>query len=66
MRTNLKRIKLLFKAKTQPANYNSGQGGDQWHDTEIDGQMYSGDTKIADLVGEHLQTKDKTRMGGGG
>jgi hypothetical protein len=28
--------------------------------------MHSRDAKIANLVGEHLQTKEKTRIGGGG
>jgi hypothetical protein len=31
---------------------------------EVDGRMHSGDAKIADLVGEHKQIKEKTRMGG--
>jgi hypothetical protein len=29
-------------------------------------RMHNGEAKIADLVGEHLQTKEKTRMGGEG
>jgi len=29
---------------------------------ELDGRMHSEDAKIADLVGEHLQTKEKTRI----
>jgi hypothetical protein len=33
---------------------------------EVDGLMYNGEAKFADLVGEHLQTKEKTRMGGRG
>jgi hypothetical protein len=36
MRADLKSIKLLFKAKTQPANSNSSQRGDEQHITEID------------------------------
>jgi hypothetical protein len=39
MRTDLKRIKLLFKTKTktktQPANNSNGQGGDEWYSTEV-------------------------------
>jgi hypothetical protein len=62
MMTDLKRIKLLFKAKTQPANNINGQRGDERHNTKVDGQMHSINTKITDLVGEHLQTKEKTRM----
>jgi hypothetical protein len=27
--------------------------------------MHSEDVKIADLIGEHLQTKEKTKIGGG-
>jgi hypothetical protein len=63
MRVDLWRIKLLFKAKTQPVNNSSGQGEDERHNTEVDGRMHSEDAKIADLVGEYLQTKEKTRMG---
>jgi hypothetical protein len=62
MMTDLKRIKLLFKAKTQPANNINDQGGDKQHNTKVDGQMHSRNVKITDLVGEHLQTKEKTRM----
>jgi hypothetical protein len=55
---DLKRIKLLFKAKTQSANSSSGQGKDERHNIEVDGRMHNGKAKIAeDLVGEHLQTK---------
>jgi hypothetical protein len=54
--------KLLFKAKTQLANNSNGHEGDERHNTEVDGRMYSGYTKIADLVGEYLQTKEKTIM----
>jgi hypothetical protein len=57
MRADLKSIKLLFKAKTQPTNSNSSQGRDELHITEIDGQMHSEESKIADLVKEYLQTK---------
>jgi hypothetical protein len=32
---------------------------------EVDGQMHSTYAKIADLVKEHLQTREKTKMGGG-
>jgi hypothetical protein len=65
MRANLKRIKLLVKAKTQPINSSSGKG-DERHNKEVDERMHRGDAKIADLIGKHLQTKEKTRMGGGG
>jgi hypothetical protein len=47
---DLKRRKLLFKAKTQPANSNSSQRGDEWQNIEIDGRMYSRNVKINDLV----------------
>jgi hypothetical protein len=33
---------------------------------EVDKWMHNRDVKIADLVGEHIQTKEKIRMGGGG
>jgi hypothetical protein len=62
MRAKLKRIKLLFKTKTQPANNSSGQRRYERHSTKVDGRMYSGEVKIADLVREHLQTKEKTRI----
>jgi hypothetical protein len=62
MRADLKRIKLLFKTKTQPINNNSGQGGDECHNTEEDEWMHSGDAKIADMVGEHFQTKEKIKI----
>jgi hypothetical protein len=32
---------------------------------KVDGRMRSGEAKIVDLVEQHLQTKEKTRMGGG-
>jgi hypothetical protein len=50
----------MSSLKTQPAN-SSGQGGDEQHNMEIDGQVYSGDVKIADLDREHLQTKRKNQ-----
>jgi hypothetical protein len=59
MRAYLKRRKLLFKIKTQPANNSSGQEGDDQHSTKVDGRMHNGEAKIADLVGEHLQIKEK-------
>jgi hypothetical protein len=65
MWTDLNRRKFLFKTKTQSANSSNGQGGDGRHNTEVDIRMHNGDTKIVNLVGEHLQTKEKTRMGGG-
>jgi hypothetical protein len=68
MRANLWKRKLLFKGKTQPANSSSDHGGDERHNTEVNGRMHSGDAKIADLVGEHLQTKEKKKpknRGGG-
>jgi hypothetical protein len=61
MRANLKRIKLLFKAKTQPANNSSAQRGDERHNTEVDGRMYSREIKVADLIEEYLQTKEKNQ-----
>jgi hypothetical protein len=36
MRADLKRRKLLFKAKTQPTNNSSRHGGNKPQDTEID------------------------------
>jgi hypothetical protein len=66
MMTNLKRKKkkeLLFKTKTQPANSNNDQGGDERHNIEVNRRMHSGDAKIADLVRKHLQSKEKTRIG---
>jgi hypothetical protein len=36
------------------------------HGMEVDGRMHSREAKINYLVEEHLQTKEKTRMGGGG
>jgi hypothetical protein len=64
MKTDLKRRKLLFKIKTQPTNRSSDQGRDEWHNTEVDERMHSGEAKNADLVGEHIQAKEITRMGG--
>jgi hypothetical protein len=43
MMADLKRRKFLFKAKTQPTKSNSGQRGDEWHNTKVDVRMYSGD-----------------------
>jgi hypothetical protein len=57
MMADLWRRKLLFKAKTQPANNSSGHGGYERHNTEVGGWMHSGETKIADMIGEHLQKK---------
>jgi hypothetical protein len=60
MRTDLKRKKeLLFKAKIQPTNISSGQKWNERHNTKVDGRMHNGDAKIVNLVGEHLQTKEK-------
>jgi hypothetical protein len=41
MRVDLKKIKLIFKAKTQPANSSSDQGGDECHSAEIDKRMHN-------------------------
>jgi hypothetical protein len=41
MRADLKKIKLLFKAKIQPTNNISGQGGDERHNMDVDGHMHS-------------------------
>jgi hypothetical protein len=62
MRADVKRIKLLFKTKTQPANSSSGQRGDEWHNTEVCERMHNEEVKIANLIGEHLQPKEKTKM----
>jgi hypothetical protein len=59
MRANLWRKNLLFKAKSQLANSRSGYEGYERHNIEVGGQMHSGETKIADLVGEHLKKKKK-------
>jgi hypothetical protein len=59
MRADLKRTNLLFKTKginKQPTNRSSGWGGDEWHNTVEGGWTYSGEGKVADLVGKHLQT----------
>jgi hypothetical protein len=63
MKANLKRRKLLFKAKTQLVNSCSGQVGDERHSTKVDGLMHSEDAKNADLGGEHLQRKEKNQNG---
>jgi hypothetical protein len=57
MMTNLWRVKLLFKAKIQPANSSNSHGGDERHNTEVDGQMHSRNAKIIDLVGKYLKKK---------
>jgi hypothetical protein len=62
MRLDLKIKKFLFKAKIQSANSSSGKGEDRWHNIEADGRMHSRDAEIADMVEEHLQTKQKTRI----
>jgi hypothetical protein len=59
MRVDLNRRKLLFKIRTQQTNSSNGYGRDERHNTEVDGRMYRGDAKIANLVGKHLQTKEK-------
>jgi len=51
MRANLKRIKLLFKIKTQLASSSNSQVRDERHNMEVGGQMHSGEAKIDDLVG---------------
>jgi hypothetical protein len=51
----LKKIKLLFKAKNTTSS--SGYRGNKRHITDVDGQMHSGYAKIVDLIGEHIQTK---------
>jgi hypothetical protein len=61
MMIDLKKRKLLFKTKTQSAN-NNGQRGDVRHIMEVDRRMHSEDAKITNLVEEHLQTKEKTKM----
>jgi hypothetical protein len=44
--TDLKRRKLLFKAKTQPANSSNGHEVDERHNIEVDGQMLSGEAQL--------------------
>jgi len=60
MMADLWRRKLLFKTKTQPANNNSDHGGDEWHNTKVDGRMHNCGSKIVDLVSEHLPKKKKS------
>jgi hypothetical protein len=64
MRANLWRRKLLFKAKTQPANNSSGHERYERHNTQVNGRMYNGEAKITNLIEKHLQTKEKTIMQG--
>jgi hypothetical protein len=61
MRADIKRIKLLFKVKTQLANNSSCQERDERHNTEVDKQMHIGDAKIVDLVKKHQKKKKKCR-----
>jgi hypothetical protein len=44
--------------------FNCDQRGVKRHYTVVGGWMHSRKAEIADLVGEHLQTKEKTKMGG--
>ena len=56
---DLERIHLLFKTKNtnkQLANSNSNRGGDERHNTVEGEQTHSKDAKVANLIGEHLQT----------
>jgi hypothetical protein len=46
-------------------NSSSGHRGDEQHNTKVDEDMHSREAKIIELVGEHLQTKEKTKIGGG-
>jgi len=62
MMVDLWRRNLLFTTKTHSTNSSSCHGGDKQHNKEVDGRMHSRDAKIAYLVREHLQTKEKTRM----
>jgi hypothetical protein len=39
MMIDLKRRKLLFKAKTQLTNSSSGERGDERHNTDMDGYI---------------------------
>jgi hypothetical protein len=42
MRLDLwKKKSILFKAKTQLANSGSGHGGNERHNTDVDGRMHS-------------------------
>jgi len=59
MRANLWRRKLLFKVKIQLANNSSGHGRYERHNTEVGGWMRNGETKIPNIVREHLQTNKK-------
>jgi hypothetical protein len=59
---DLKRRKLLFKAKTQSTNSSSGYGGDERHSTEGDGRMHSKKAKITNLFRQHLQKKKKKKL----
>jgi hypothetical protein len=67
MRVDLKREKkkkkILFEVKTKLTNSCNGHGGDERHIMKIDRRMHNRDVKIADLVGKHLQPKQKMRRG---
>ena len=59
MRANLERRNLLFKTKhknKQLISSSNGQGGDEQHNLVEGGRAHSKNVKVADLVGEHLQT----------
>jgi hypothetical protein len=59
MRANLEQTNLLFKTKNtnkQTESSSNGQVRDERHNTVKDGQMYSEEAEVVNLVREHLQT----------
>jgi hypothetical protein len=62
MTADLKRERnfFLFKTKIQPANSNSGQRGDAWYSTEVDGRIHIENAKITDLVEDTNKQKKKS------
>jgi hypothetical protein len=55
-----KEKKTLIQSKN--TNSSNGQGRDERHNPKVKGWIHSRETKIADLVGEQLQIKEKIRM----
>jgi len=60
MMADLRRIKLLFKTKTQIANSNNNEEGDERHMTKVWIDAFIA-IKIVDLVGELVQIKEKNQ-----
>jgi hypothetical protein len=53
-------LKQKYNQQTAAAR---SHGGDEQHNTEVDRRMHNGYAKSGDLVGEHVQTKEKLKMG---